>query len=61
VKLTAPFEMNYLKKGFDVEDNGFQVPAKDGSGVKIVVDESSDRLQLLEPGQMEKILLEKLN
>jgi aconitate hydratase len=49
VKLTAPFGDELPKKGFDVEDNGFQVPAKDGSGVKIVVDESSDRLQLLEP------------
>jgi aconitate hydratase len=49
VKLTAPFGDELPKKGFDVEDNGFQAPAKDGSAVKIVVDESSDRLQLLEP------------
>ncbi|MBC5839856.1 aconitate hydratase [Flavobacterium sp. F-380] len=49
VKLTAPFGDELPKKGFDVDDNGFQAPAKDGSSVKIVVDESSDRLQLLEP------------
>ena len=49
VKLTAPFGDELPKKGFEVDDNGFQAPAEDGSGVKIVVDKSSDRLQLLEP------------
>jgi aconitate hydratase len=49
VKLTAPFGDELPKKGFDVGDNGFQAPAADGSTVKIAVDESSDRLQLLEP------------
>ncbi len=49
VKLTAPFGDELPKRGFDVEDAGFQAPAADGSGVKIVVSETSDRLQLLAP------------
>ncbi|WP_366184633.1 aconitate hydratase [Flavobacterium ovatum] len=49
VKLTAPFGDELPKRGFDVEDNGFQEPAADGSGVQIVVSETSDRLQLLAP------------
>jgi len=36
-------------KGFAVEDAGYQVPAKDGSSVNIIVSPTSDRLQLLEP------------
>ena len=49
VKLIAPFGDELPKKGFAVEDNGFQAPAADGSGVQIVVSETSDRLQLLAP------------
>jgi aconitate hydratase len=49
VKLTAPFGDELPKRGFDVDDNGFQAPAEDGSGVKIVVNQASDRLQLLAP------------
>lgn len=49
VKLTAPFGDELPKKGFAVEDNGFQAPAADGSGVQILVNETSDRLQLLAP------------
>ena len=49
VRLTAPYGDELPKKGFDVDDNGFQAPAEDGSSVKIVVDATSDRLQLLEP------------
>ncbi|MEZ7506224.1 aconitate hydratase [Flavobacterium sp. Arc2] len=49
VMLTTPFGDELPKKGFDVDDNGFQAPADDGSGVKIVVSETSDRLQLLAP------------
>jgi len=49
VKLTAPFGDELPKRGFAVEDNGFQAPAEDGSGVQIVVSETSDRLQLLAP------------
>jgi len=49
VKLTAPFGDELPKRGFAVEDNGFQAPASDGSGVQILVSETSDRLQLLAP------------
>ncbi|TRX36237.1 aconitate hydratase [Flavobacterium restrictum] len=49
VRLTAPFGDELPKRGFAVEDNGFQAPAVDGSGVQIVVSETSDRLQLLAP------------
>ena len=49
VKLTAPYGDELPKRGFTVEDNGFQAPAEDGSGVQIVVSEISDRLQLLAP------------
>ncbi|RKS98853.1 aconitate hydratase [Flavobacterium sp. 123] len=49
VKLTAPFGDELPKKGFAVEDAGFQAPAADGSGVQILVSETSDRLQLLAP------------
>ena len=49
VKLTAPYGDELPKRGFAVEDNGFQAPASDGSGVQIVVSETSDRLQLLAP------------
>jgi aconitate hydratase len=49
VKLTAPFGDELPKRGFAVEDNGFQAPAADGSSVRILVSETSDRLQLLAP------------
>ena len=49
VKLKAPYGDELPKRGFDVDDNGFQAPASDGSGVKIEVSETSDRLQLLAP------------
>ena len=34
--------------GFDVEDNGYQAPIKDGSDIEIIINEKSNRLQLLE-------------
>jgi aconitate hydratase len=49
VKLTAPYGDELPKRGFAVEDNGFQAPAADGSGVQILVSETSERLQLLAP------------
>jgi aconitate hydratase len=49
VKLIAPEGDELPKRGFDVEDAGFQAPAEDGSSVQIVVDSSSERLQLLAP------------
>ncbi|GJM61691.1 aconitate hydratase [Persicobacter diffluens] len=49
VKLDAPVGDELPAKGFDVEDNGYQAPAEDGSDVDVVVAEDSKRLQLLTP------------
>ncbi|MGR3810002.1 aconitate hydratase [Jiulongibacter sp. NS-SX5] len=49
VKLDPPKGMELPEKGFDVEDNGYQPPAEDGSGIEVVVKPDSDRLQLLTP------------
>jgi aconitate hydratase len=51
VKLAVPTGFELPLKGFDVEDNGYQAPAMDGSSVKVVVNPSSERLQLLSPFQ----------
>jgi aconitate hydratase len=48
VKLNAPAGDELPKKGFAVEDNGYQAPAEDGSNVVIAVAPDSSRLQLLE-------------
>lgn len=49
VKLDEPKGIELPVKGFAVEDNGYQSPAKDGSGISIDVNPSSDRLQVLTP------------
>ena len=49
VKLAVPTGFELPQKGFDVEDNGYQAPAVDGSNIKVVVNPSSERLQLLSP------------
>ena len=49
VKLLPPTGDELPKRGFDVEDPGFQAPAEDGSNVEVVVSPTSSRLQLLEP------------
>jgi aconitate hydratase len=49
VKLLPPNGDELPKRGFGVDDNGFQAPAADGSGVVVAVSETSDRLQLLAP------------
>ncbi len=49
VKLNEPSGIELPKKGFDVDDNGYQEPATDGSQIEIKVDPDSKRLQLLEP------------
>ena len=48
VKLDEPTGFELPPKGFDVEDNGYQAPAEDGSHVEVVVAPDSNRLQLLE-------------
>ncbi len=49
VKLDAPTGDELPVKGFAVEDAGYQAPAADGSGVEVLVDIASKRLQLLAP------------
>ena len=49
VKLEEPTGSEMPSKGFAVEDAGYQAPAENGSGIEIVVDPKSDRLQLLSP------------
>ncbi|HEC44560.1 MAG TPA: aconitate hydratase [Bacteroides sp.] len=48
VKLNEPMGLEMPPKGFAVEDNGYQAPASDGSGITIKVNPKSERLQLLE-------------
>ncbi len=48
VKFEAPEGDELPTKGFAVEDNGYQAPAEDGTGVEIIVKSDSSRLQLLE-------------
>jgi aconitate hydratase len=47
--LAEPTGFELPPKGFDVKDNGYQAPAKDGSAIEIIVNPTSDRLQLLTP------------
>ena len=49
VKLDPPKGDELPAKGFAVEDAGYQAPAADGSHVKVVVELTSKRLQLLDP------------
>jgi aconitate hydratase len=48
IKLQAPHGDELPKRGFDVEDPGYQSPAEDGSHVVVSVASDSSRLQLLE-------------
>jgi aconitate hydratase len=49
VKLSEPTGFELPPLGFDVDDPGYQQPAKDGSEVQVVVKADSQRLQLLAP------------
>ncbi len=49
VRLIEPTGFELPPKGFAVEDAGYQAPAKDGTGVQVLVNRDSNRLQLLEP------------
>ena len=49
VRLAEPTGYELPSKGFAVEDNGYQAPAADGSGIEVVVKSDSERLQLLTP------------
>jgi aconitate hydratase len=49
VMLDPPTGEELPAKGFAVEDAGYQAPAEDGTGVQVVVNPASDRLQILTP------------
>lgn len=49
VKLAEPKGFELPPRGFEVDDPGYQEPAKDGSSVKVIVNDDSKRLQLLAP------------
>jgi aconitate hydratase len=49
VKFDVPTGVELPTKGFEVEDAGYVAPAKDGSDINVVVNPTSDRLQLLTP------------
>ena len=49
VRLEAPTGLELPPSGFDVEDNGYLAPEEDGSGVSVIVNDDSERLQLLIP------------
>ena len=48
VKLDEPAGIELPVKGFGVEDAGYQPPAEDGSQVEVVVNDDSERLQILD-------------
>ncbi len=48
VKLSEPTGYELPPLGFEVKDNGYLAPAKDGSNIEVKVSPTSDRLQLLE-------------
>jgi len=49
IKLAEPTGFELPPRGFDVDDPGYQEPAKDGSSVQVMVSDDSKRLQLLAP------------
>ncbi|MFT4536311.1 MAG: aconitate hydratase [Saprospiraceae bacterium] len=49
VKFDEPTGHELPPNGFDVKDRGFNAPAEDSSGINVVVNPTSDRLQLLTP------------
>ena len=49
VKFQEPSGSELPDKGFDVKDNGYQAPAKDGKDIDVIINPNSERLQFLEP------------
>ena len=49
IKLDPPTGWELPENGFAVENNGYQAPAEDGSGIEVVVNDDSKRLQILTP------------
>lgn len=52
VRLDPPTGYELPPTGFAVEDAGYNAPAADGSGIEVVVNPESERLQLLTPFQV---------
>lgn len=49
VMLDEPRGWELPPKGFDVKENGYIEPSEDGSGIEVVVNPNSERLELLTP------------
>ena len=49
VKLKEPSGNELPNNGFSVEDNGYQAPSENGDQIQVIIDPSSDRLQILTP------------
>lgn len=49
VKLDEPSGMSLPTRGFEVKDNGYQEPAKNGGSIEIKIASGSERLQILKP------------
>lgn len=49
VQLEAPQGIELPVHGFSVRERGYQAPANDGSKINVIVNPTSDRLQLLKP------------
>ena len=49
VNLEPPIGNELPLNGFDVKDSGFQAPDENGSNIEIIINSTSDRLQLLSP------------
>ena len=49
VTLDPPRGEKLPQMGFTVKDSGYQAPSDDGSGIEVVIDPNSNRLQLLSP------------
>ena len=49
VKLDPPSGFELPPKGFDVKDAGYQAPAEDATGIEVIIDPGSNRLEKLSP------------
>lgn len=49
VMLDPPLGDELPKQGFDIDEDGYIAPAENGDAVNVIVDEQSERLQILSP------------
>ncbi len=49
IKLDAPQGIEFPTQGFEVEDNGYIAPEKEGNNISINIDPKSNRLEVLTP------------